>query len=340
MGVVEVNAANSHFEYLTKLLQELGLPLNWDKHTPPSKLITCLGIVISIPDFSLSIDKDKLDLIYQECCKVKKCRQLSKRSYQSLLGKLLYLHKGVVPARLFVNRILDLFRKNFHSKNIKLTQQFFKDIDWFLTFLPHFNGRTFFDKSITHVSHDLFLDACLSGVGALWKDRVYASPVQDILNFSPTIVHLEMINLVIALRMWGKYWANSVATAHCDNIVVVQVVDNSRTRDPFLAACIRNIWLLTAKWDIQLKIIHIPGGENVHADALSRLFSSKAINQGLLNDLETNYTWDVVPILFLPWTFKSNFRWECGIFTAASICMGQDQYSLQTFHFHSTCNTL
>ena len=296
VGVVEANTANSHFEYLTKLIQELGLPLNWDKHTPSSRQLTCLGIVISVSDFTLSIDKDKLDLIYQECCKVKQCCQLSKRSYQSLLGKLLYLHKCVVPARLFVNRILDLFRKNFHSRNIKLTEQSFKDIDWFLAFLPHFNGRTFFNKSITHVNHDLFLDACLSGVGTLWKDRVYASPVHDISSFSPTIVHLEMINLVIALRMWGNFWTNSVVTAHCDNIAVVQVVDNSRTRDPFLAACIRNIWLLTAKWDIQLKVIHIPGKENVWADTLSRLFSPSAIDQGLLNELETNYTWDVVSI--------------------------------------------
>ena len=28
-----------------------------------------------------------------------------------------------------------------------------------------------------------FIDACLSGIGALWQDRVYVSPVQDIPNF-------------------------------------------------------------------------------------------------------------------------------------------------------------
>ena len=64
VGVVDANAANSHFEYLTKLLQKLGLPLNWDKHAPSSRQLTCLGIVISLSDFTLSIDKDKLDLIY------------------------------------------------------------------------------------------------------------------------------------------------------------------------------------------------------------------------------------------------------------------------------------
>ena len=98
--------------------------------------------------------------------------------------------------------------------------------------------------------------------------------------------------------MWGNFCTDSVITAHCDNIAVVQVVENSRTRDPLLAACIRNIWLLTAKWDIQLKVVHILGKENTWVYTLSRLFSSIAIDQGLLNELQANYTWDVVPIQF------------------------------------------
>ena len=296
VGVVEKNEADSHFQYLTSLLQELGLPLNWDKHTPPSTRLTCLGILISIPDSTLSIDSGKLDLIYQECLRVKQCRFLSRKAYQSLLGKLLYIHKCVVPARTFVNRILELFRANHNLKRVELTEEFFKDIEWFLTFLPRFNGKTFFNKTLTQQHHNIFVDACLSGVGALWGDRVYASPVHDIPNFSPTIVHLEMINLVIALRMWGKFWKNSVVTAHCDNFAVVQVVDNSRTRDPLLAACIRNIWLLAATWDIDFKIVHIPGVRNVQADTLSRIHYSSNIDLEVLNDLKTNYIWDVVPV--------------------------------------------
>ena len=61
---VEKNEAYSQFEYLTLLLQELGLPLNWEKHTSLSSQITCLGIVIRILDFALSIDQDKLDLLF------------------------------------------------------------------------------------------------------------------------------------------------------------------------------------------------------------------------------------------------------------------------------------
>ena len=88
----------------------------------------------------------------------------------------------------------------------------FKDIDWFFVFSPHVSAQTFFNKSITHESHDIFVEACLlvcllkpAQVGALWNSRVYPSPVQDIPNFSPTIIHIERINLVIVLRMWGTF---------------------------------------------------------------------------------------------------------------------------------------
>ena len=60
--LIEANEADSHFKVLTSLLQKLGLPLNWNKYTPPARQLMCLGIIISIPEFTLSIDHDKLEL--------------------------------------------------------------------------------------------------------------------------------------------------------------------------------------------------------------------------------------------------------------------------------------
>ena len=45
----------------------------------------------------------------------------------------------------------------------------------------------------------------------------------------------------------------------CDNMAVVQVVDLGKSKDDFLAACIRNIWLLTATFDTDLYISLIKG---------------------------------------------------------------------------------
>ena len=56
------------------------------------------------------------------------------------------------------------------------------------------------------------------------------------------IVHFERLNIVITLRLWAKFWEHSQVQIHCDNVAVVQVVSSSKTKDKFLAACIRNIW--------------------------------------------------------------------------------------------------
>ena len=81
---------------------------------------------------------------------------------------------------------------------------------------------------------------------------------------------------------------------HCDNEACVYVIATSRTKDPFLALCIRNLWLITAFYDISLQVQHIRGKNNTQADTFSRLHSNKPINRKLLQDLLDNYVWDKV----------------------------------------------
>ena len=56
----------------------------------------------------------------------------------------------------------------------------------------------------------------------------------------------------------------------CDNSAVVQVLQSGCTRDPYLVACARNVWLLVAKYDIKITYVHISGKKNRTADLLSR----------------------------------------------------------------------
>ena len=121
-----------------------------------------------------------------------------------------------------------------------------------------------------------------SQVWGVWQDRVYATPIYPIQGGELTIVHWEMINILIALRLWGSYWVHSSIDIFCDNLAVVQVVTTGKTRDAVLGACIRNIWLLAAVLDIDIKIKHMRGKKNVIADLLSRLFSNKLVDPSLL----------------------------------------------------------
>ena len=206
IAVVPKSMAHAAFTRLCDVLNELGLPINHDKLTPPTKALTCLGIEFNIENNTMSIAEDKLKAIYAECVEVCTKRSLSKHKYQSLLGKLLYIQKCVKPARVFINRILAEFRSNYQSRTIQLSEEFHKDIQWFLTFLPTYNGISYIHKSRLDVGQSLYLDASLTGMGAVWRNRVYATPIHNCGDLNLKIVHLEMLNIIIALKIWGGKW--------------------------------------------------------------------------------------------------------------------------------------
>ena len=172
----------------------------------------------------------------------------------------------MAPARVFINRMLNLLRENADSSKIKLTQEFFRDLAWFLAFLPKFNRITYIRKDPKPFDHTFHVDASLTGLGGIWSNRVYAIPVIPLVHFHLKIVHLEILNILVALRKWHKFWAHSKVQFFCDNLAVVLVTASGKTKDPYLAACLRNLWLITVTCDIDLEVKHIPGIHNNWAD--------------------------------------------------------------------------
>ena len=56
----------------------------------------------------------------------------------------------------------------------------------------------------------------------------------------------------------------------CDNDAAVQLVRSGPTLDTFMQRCLRQLWLASARYDLDLHVSHIPGIHNVFADCLSR----------------------------------------------------------------------
>ena len=84
------------------------------------------------------------------------------------------------------------------------------------------------------------------------------------------IAHLEMVNVVVALKVLGQFWANKRIKIHCDNKAVVDILSHGRARDALMATCAHNVWLLTALYNISLLVVHIEGQKKSIADLLSR----------------------------------------------------------------------
>ena len=84
----------------------------------------------------------------------------------------------------------------------KLTLDDRRDINWFIRF---FNDTTYFYHIPIDVSMEL--DASLQGLGARWGLQVYILTIPvGYLGFN--IVHLEMVNLLAAIRVSVNQWAH------------------------------------------------------------------------------------------------------------------------------------
>ena len=112
---------------------------------------------------------------------------------------------------------------------------------------------SYYDHNPVH--HVLELDTCLTGLGGRWQNVVYhLLIVQHYKNLG--IVHLEMVNILVALRLFATFWSWKPILVRCDNQAVVSILNTGKTRDPFWAACARNIWLVTAQADVEVVNTH------------------------------------------------------------------------------------
>ena len=118
IGVAPAQSANNAFLALKNLISSLGLPINQEKVSTPVTRLTCLGIDIDAKSGMLRIPKDKLQQIKSICQHWTTKGSATKQQLQSLVGHLIYLHKCITPARLFVNRVLTTLRNRNKSPNV------------------------------------------------------------------------------------------------------------------------------------------------------------------------------------------------------------------------------
>ena len=231
----------------------------------------CLGIEVDTVNSTLSIPQQKLTEILTVCQQWENKTQYTRRDLQSLLGSLLYIAKCVRYSRNFLNRMLDLLRQTHKENIINLTPEFIRDLVWFLKFAPKFNGTSFFNHAQVYAKIEL--DASLEGLGAYFNDQIYAIPLVRGYNHFH-IVQLEMLNVLVAIRVWANQWRGKTIVIACDNQAVVLVINTGKTKDVVLSAIARNIAMEVALADINLRLSHILGKNNIVADSLSRYYTS------------------------------------------------------------------
>ena len=295
LGYGTPSVPRKSFDALVDVMTQLGLTISQNKLVEPTMKAVCLGILVDTVAGTVAIPPEKLDVVKEMVREWRGKKWCTKRQLQSLLGTLLYVHKCVKPARYFLNRMLTMLRVISNPARVDLDQEFHRDLSWFDKFLPLYNGVSMYN----HVKSQsvLELDACLTGLGGRWGDFVYHLPIEHgYANLD--IVHLEMVNIVMALRLFARFWSSTRILVKCDKDAVVKVLSAGKARDPFLGSCARNVWYLAALADIDLQYEHILGRDNTAADLLSRWqFTQQNVMQ--LQQLIENPVWLPVSINML-----------------------------------------
>lgn len=81
---------------------------------------------------------------------------------------------------------------------------------------------------------------------------------------------MELIPIAIAAALWGARWEGKVVCFHSDNEAVVAVLNSLSSKAPELMHLLRCMFLFAALRSFWFCARHLPGRENILADAISR----------------------------------------------------------------------
>lgn len=257
-----------------QVCQKLGFPVALEKLEGPATILTFLGILLDTEKMELRLPEDKLttlSLLLQEWQNMKK--KVTKRELLSIIGKLSFAAKVIPAGRLFLRRLIDLSTtaKQLHH-HIRLTASARADIQWWLEFLPSWNGVSLMLKASWEADHDINLTTDASGTigyGAFFDgDWLAGKWTQH--QAKRSIQWKELFAILAATAAWGHKWHKRKILIHCDNQAIVQAWQSKSPKDQALAKLFRKLFFLAAKGNFNIALKHLPGVNNQIADALSR----------------------------------------------------------------------
>ena len=156
------NQCNNKLSSFLRMCSDLGVPIKRDKTEYTTTCITFMGLKLDSSKMEARLPQDKLDKVRLLLRKHSMTRKIKLKDLQSLLGLLNFCCKVVMPGRCFLRRLYDLTKSVSHPNHrITLNKESRKDIQAWLIFADHFNGRNILmeQRWVTSESLEFFTDA-------------------------------------------------------------------------------------------------------------------------------------------------------------------------------------
>ena len=171
-GPADTSNCQHNIGKMVQVCRDLGFAVNPSKVTPPASVTNFLGIDIDSVQGVARIDPECLQAISQELSGFHWAKSATKCEILSLIGKLHFICRVCPLGRAFLHRMIDVSKKaKYLHHRIKLSAEFQGDIEWWLTYLPTWNGVSFlYDEEWTSSPDvELFTDASNRGFGCYFQ---------------------------------------------------------------------------------------------------------------------------------------------------------------------------
>ena len=286
-------ASREETHALLDLLTRLGFLINWPKSSlVPAQTIEFLGFRLDSGAMTIALPKNKVASLRHLVGEALQDPIMPIRRLASVVGSLNASAMAVMPTRLRTRALLrdkiDALQDSHQQwdRLVQLSPEAQDELVWWRDNLDQWNGR-----SVIPSEPDLamYTDASNTGWGAVLAGQVakgFWTPEERALHIN----ELEMMAIELGLRSFLPQVRGKVLLLRVDNTTAVAYVNHQGgTRSPRLSAAARRIWELALDNGMYLEAVHIPGVDNVEADAASRAGPSPhewRLNPSIFQDLE------------------------------------------------------
>ena len=173
-------------------------------------------------------------------------------------------------------------KSDSHAK-IFVNKAVVQDLSWFESHVRQSNGVYLFedvDWSVQQADITAFSDACMSGLGFYFKSSNAPEGFQCMVPQDPpkdTIFCFEALAVVSVVDAVARLPTPPTRVlVYSDNTNTVDIFHSLRCLPPYNDLLKYTVSLLL-KFNISLRVVHVPGVDNVVADSLSRFENPKAV---------------------------------------------------------------
>ena len=311
-----------------ELLQELGIPTQWKKVSPPSKYPKILGFLFNILLQSFAIPNAKATKIQQRILELLNSKFSTPRILSSVKGQLNWVGQVIYPTKAFLRNLdLLIMRPVNWDQRIRLNKEVKNDLKFWYNIITSSRNNISFDyflRDRKQANIHVWTDAALgksTGCGGFsskgdyfqisWNDFRKLWPWQPLDSSGPELFAL----VIFASFLFLKYPGESFYF-HCDNQSAINMIINEKCHGRLKAhmALIRQFISLLFDTRSSFWIQHIPGVLNIEADKLSRyipnpfdrLFTLKQHDQHIQPFFEKNPKFPIFTFVDL---HKNAFNW-------------------------------